>query len=121
MNVSSSLHGFPDMTREQPYRLHPSLCQGVDFCLQLWNQVHLRWIQGYRCQAEPKILLKNERKISQQQRTLERRRRYGISDQTAQRFGLGSDHWNNLSRRGASEMSRGKTKNSGVKIKTEAS
>ena len=119
MNIRGALHGFPDMGRQPPDSLDALLGEGIHLRLQFRDEVHLGWIERYGSQPQPDILLKNEGKVSQKQRSLKGGRGDRISNQTAERFALCGDHGNDLSRRSPANLGRRKTQDARIEVEPE--
>ena len=104
MNIGSALHGFPDMRGQHSHCLDTFLGECVHLRLQLWDEVHLGWIERNRRQSEPDILLENEREVSEQQSALKRRSGNRVPNQSPKRLSFRRDHGDDFSRRRSANL-----------------
>ena len=95
---------FADAFRKLSRAAHALLAEKVHLALQLGDQVGLNGIERDRRQAHDPVLDEHEGDDGHQGAALERRHGVGVADETAQGFGLGGDHGDDLALGRAPEM-----------------
>ena len=119
MDLANPRNHFADAFRQPADVNHALLLEHIELPLQLRNQIRLYRIQRDCRRPKYRILDEHENQDRERRTALERRQGHRVTNESAQRFGLGRDHGDHFSLGQLAEARQRETQDPFVKLESE--